>query len=379
MKWVGEDQVEILDILIVGAGIGGLAAAIALGDSDHKVTVIERDPEWSVYGVGIIQQANVVRAMERLGVLDSFLDAASGFDAVEIFAPDDTKIARIPSRGLVEGRPANFGIGRRELQRVLSNAAGHRGADIRLGLTVRSYHDDDTGVDVVFSDDTSARYDIVIGADGIASQMRGLLFPDGAMPEFTGQAVWRYNLPRPQDMDALQVYNGPIGVGLVPMGPGTMYMFVTTPADENAREERAGMARRMRAHLQDASPAIRALSDSITDDEGVVYRPLETLLLESDWHRGRVVLLGDAVHATTPHLGQGAGMAIEDAIVLAEELAASDTPEQAFAAYRDRRFERCRYIVESSLAICHGQTGRGPQINNHEATEKMFAVVAQPI
>ncbi|WP_218145783.1 FAD-dependent monooxygenase [Sphingobium sp. YR768] len=91
------------------------------------------------------------------------------------------------------------------------------------------------------------------------------------------------------------------------------------------------------------------------------------------------MLLGDAVHATTPHLGQGAGMAIEDAIVLAEELGKGESPQTAFAAYRDRRYERCRYIVEQSLAICHGQIGKGPQVDNHKATAEMFAVVSQPI
>ena len=132
----------------------------------------------------------------------------------------------------------------------------------------------------------------------------------------------------------------------------------------------------MRAKVPDA---LRALADQITDDDGVVYRPLETLLLDGPWHRGRVVLLGDAVHASTPHLGQGAGMAIEDAIVLAEELGRHGTPEAAFAAYRERRFERCRYIVERSLAICRGQLGRGPPIDNAKATAEMFEVTAQPI
>lgn len=80
------------EILIIGGGIGGLASAIALCRAGNKVTVIERDPNWSVYGVGIIQQANVVRAMDQLGVLDRFLSAASGFDAVEIFLPDGTKL-----------------------------------------------------------------------------------------------------------------------------------------------------------------------------------------------------------------------------------------------------------------------------------------------
>ena len=135
----------------------------------------------------------------------------------------------------------------------------------------------------------------------------------------------------------------------------------------------------MRAKLAGAAPQIQALAGQITDDEGVVYRPLEGLMVYGPWSKGRVVLLGDAVHATTPHLGQGAGMAIEDAIVLAEELSAADTPEAAFAAYRERRFERCRYIVESSLAICHGQIGKGPPIDNHKATAEMFEVVSRPI
>jgi 2-polyprenyl-6-methoxyphenol hydroxylase-like FAD-dependent oxidoreductase len=111
----------------------------------------------------------------------------------------------------------------------------------------------------------------------------------------------------------------------------------------------------------------------------VVYRPLEGLLLDGPWHKGRVALLGDAVHAATPHLGQGAGMAIEDSLVLAEELARHDDLDAALTAYRERRFERCRYIVESSLAICHGQIGLGPPVDNARATAEMFAMTAQPI
>ena len=117
-----------LSILVVGGGIGGLSAAIALGQRGHRVTVIERDPAWSVYGVGIIQQSNVIRAMDQLGVLDSFLDAACGFDAVEVFLPDGTKVARVPSPRLVEGRPANVGISRRALQKVLADKARAVGA-----------------------------------------------------------------------------------------------------------------------------------------------------------------------------------------------------------------------------------------------------------
>jgi 2-polyprenyl-6-methoxyphenol hydroxylase-like FAD-dependent oxidoreductase len=127
------------------------------------------------------------------------------------------------------------------------------------------------------------------------------------------------------------------------------------------------------------SPAIRTLVDQITSDDGVVYKPLEWIFLKGDWHKGRIVLVGDAVHATTPHLGQGAGMAIEDAIVLAEELTRADDIEAAFIAFRNRRYDRCKYIVESSLAICHSQLGKGPPVEQAVVTQDMFRVVSAPI
>ncbi|MPS68486.1 MAG: FAD-dependent oxidoreductase [Novosphingobium sp.] len=370
---------EKLDILVIGGGIGGLSAAIALLRKGHRVTVIERDPEWSVYGVGIIQQSNVVRAMDQLGVLEAFLDAACGFDAVEIYLPDGTRVARIPTPRLVEGRPSNVGIGRRALQKVLGDSARALGAEIRLGVTVELLDQDETGVFVRFSDGSDGRYDVVVGADGVYSQTRRMVLPQAESPEFTGQSVWRYNFPRVEGLDALQVYNGPTGVGLVPMSADTMYIYATTPEPDNPRYPVDGLAAAMRARLSGVAPAIRELAEHITDDEGVVYRPLEGMMVHGPWHAGRVVLLGDAIHATTPHLGQGAGMAIEDALVLAEELSAHTAPEEAFAAYRARRYERCRYIVEASLAICHGQIGKGPPVDNHKATAEMFAVVSQPI
>jgi 2-polyprenyl-6-methoxyphenol hydroxylase-like FAD-dependent oxidoreductase len=206
-----------------------------------------------------------------------------------------------------------------------------------------------------------------------------MVLPDAEKPAFTGQAVWRYNFPRPEGLDALQVYNGPTGVGLVPISRELMYMYVTTPEPDNPRYERAGLAARMRAKLAGTAPAIRELAEQITDDDGVVYRPLEGMLLRGPWHKGRVVLLGDAVHTTTPHLGQGAGMAFEDSLVLADELSKAADVEAGFTAYRARRFERCRYIVEKSLEICYGQIGKGPPVDNALATREMFAVVSQPI
>jgi 2-polyprenyl-6-methoxyphenol hydroxylase-like FAD-dependent oxidoreductase len=368
-----------LDILVIGGGIGGLTSAIALSKRGHDVVVIERDPTWSVYGVGIIQQSNVLRAAQQLGILKDYLAAGVGFDAVEIFAPGGQKVARVPGHPVAEGLPANLGIGRPALHKLLGDAAKDAGTRIRLGITVERIDDTGEAVDIVFSDGSQGRFAIVVGADGIFSTTRATIMPGVEKPAFTGQAVWRYNLPRPASLDALQVYNGPTGAGLVPISSETMYMYVTTPEPGNPRYESAGLAAKMREKLAGAAPAIRQLAEQITDDAGVVYRPLEWMMLYGPWHKGRIVLVGDAVHATTPHLGQGAGMAIEDSIVLADELSKSGSIENAFVSYRARRFERCRFIVEKSLQICFGQIGKGPPVDNAVATREMFSVVSQPI
>ena len=368
-----------LAILVVGGGIGGLTSAIALRQRGFAVVVIEKDPTWSVYGVGIIQQGNVLRACDALGILESYIDAGVGFDAVEVYAPDGTKLARVPSPRLLEAHPANLGIGRPALQKVLSDAAISAGAEVRLGVTAEAIDDDENAVHVRFSDGSKGSYGLVIGADGVHSQTRATVFPEAERPQFTGQAVWRYNLPRPADLDAMHVYNGPIGVGLVPISREVMYMYATTPEPGNPRHPTRGLAAQMRERVANSAPEIRELTKQITDDDEVVYRPLEALLVEGAWHKGRVVLLGDAVHTATPHLGQGAGLAIEDSLVLAEELATHDTVGEALTAYRKRRFERCAYIVRASLAICMGQLGKGPPVDNARATAEMFERVAQPI
>lgn len=367
------------NILIIGGGIGGLTSAIALRRQGFDVTVIERDPDWSVYGVGIIQQSNVLRAMAHLSLLDEYVAAGAGFDTVEIFAPDGTKVARVPSPRLVEGYPANLGVGRPALHKVLGDRTIASGARVWLGVTASSIDDQGDQVAVRFSDEREDSFDLVVGADGVYSQTRKFLFPDAPSPHYTGQAVWRYNLPRTEGMDSLQAYNGPTGVGLVPISPSLMYMFVTTAEPDNPRYRSEGLAAAMRAKIAGCSPAIQALGEHITCDDDVVYRPLDAFMLEGPWHKGRIVLLGDAVHATTPHLGQGAGMAIEDSIVLAEELSRHDDLESALAAYHERRADRCRYIVEKSLEICMGQLGKGAPVDNHKATADMFAMVSQPI
>ncbi|RST30658.1 2-polyprenyl-6-methoxyphenol hydroxylase [Sphingomonas ginkgonis] len=366
-------------ILISGGGIGGLTSAIALRQRGFSVTIAERDPEWSVYGVGIIQQANVVRAIASLGLLDAYVASAYPFDRIEMFAPDGTQVASIPSPRLAGGDyPAQLGISRPALQRVLADAARSAGTEIRLGASVERFEDDGDGVGVRFTDGTCERFDLLVGADGLYSQTRAAIFPDAPGPAFTGQSVWRYNLPRPAEVECLQAYTGRVGLGLVPLSADTMYMFVTSPEPGNPHVPVEGRAAAMRQRLAGVAPRIAALAEQITDDRAVVYKPLEALYLEGPWHKGRVVLIGDAVHGTTPHLGQGAGMAIEDSIVLADELA-RHAPEPAFAAYQARREGRCRFIVESSVAVGEFQLGRRDTLDYPALTREMFERTAKPV
>ena len=144
-------------ILVIGGGIGGMTAAIALCGAGFSVDLIERDPAWSVYGVGIIQQANVLRAADHLGLLDAYVDAGFGFDAVEIYLPDGRRAARIPAPRLVEGRPANLGISRPALHKVLGDTARAKGASIRLGVTADSFSEMPECLRVTFSDGTTRR------------------------------------------------------------------------------------------------------------------------------------------------------------------------------------------------------------------------------
>lgn len=366
-------------ILVIGAGIGGLTAAIALRQRGFTVDVIERDPSMTVYGVGIIQQANVIRAVAKLGVLDDYLDAGFGFEFVSVFAPDGTRLARIPSPKLLEGYPANVGISRRSLHNVLVAKARVLGASVHPGVIAEELADDGNRVRVAFSSMPAKDYDLVVGADGVHSATRDTIFPEARQPEFTGQGVWRYNFERSADVDGVHAYHGKVGSGLVPLSNELMYMFVTTSEPENTHYSKQGLAAVMRQNLSESAPIIQRLAQSITDDDAVVYRPLEWVFLTGSWHRGRIVLLGDAVHTTTPHLGQGAGLAIEDSLVLAEELTLAMNPEQAFDRYRARRYERCRYIVEKSIALCFGQLGKGPSVDPAQATQEMFEVISAPI
>ncbi|MBO6866094.1 MAG: FAD-dependent oxidoreductase [Thalassococcus sp.] len=373
---------ELDSVLVIGGGIGGLTAAIALRRKGFAVEIVEKDPEWSVYGVGIIQQFNVIRAMASLDLLDAYMEKAYGFDRTVLFAgPAGQQVADFNTPRLAgEDHPSNAGIRRRDLQKVLADRAQALGVTIRLGTTVETITDDGAGVTVALSDGTTGRHDIVIGADGVFSRTRGMILPDAPNARYTGQWVWRYNLPQPPEMEGIQIFSGPVNAGFVPLGAGQMYMFLLSEEPDGMTLPLEGSAEAMRDRIGPlAPPQVKAVADQITQNADVVARPLEVVFVDSDWHKGRVVLLGDAIHASTPHLAQGAGMAIEDGIVLAEELTRHDTPEAAFTAYRNRRFERAKFIADNSVLIGDSQMGKVPPVDVGALNGRTIGLMAEPI
>jgi len=322
--------------------------------------------------------------MGEIGVLDTYLSKASGFDRTTIFVgPGGKQDAKFDTPRLAgPDYPSNAGVKRRDLQQVLGDEAKRLGASIRLGLTVTEMFDDDSGVEVTLSDGSKARHDIVIGADGIYSNTREMLIPDAPKPEYTGQWVWRYNLPRPADLDGIHVFAGPCNAGLVPMTDDLMYMFLVTEEPEGMMLDVEGSAEKLqtRARSMMPPPQLQPWLNMITDDAEVVARPMEVIFLKDQpWHKGRVVLLGDAIHASTPHLAQGAGMAIEDALVLADELEKAQAPEAAFEAYRARRFKRVEHVAINSIRVGEMQMGKIPPFDVGALTGQTIGMMCEPI
>lgn len=372
---------SVNNVLIVGGGIGGLCAAIALRRKGIAVDLVELKTEWTVYGVGIIQQSNVVREMHRLGLLDAYLDAAYAFEDVAIYTTEGQQLARIPGQRLAgPDYPANVGISRRALHKVLSETAIELGTQVRLGTSVERFEQDDSAVNVLFSDGSHGRYGLMVGADGLFSKVRGLLFGDRYQPRFTGQSVWRYNFPRAAGIDHLANYQGPSGnAGLVPLADDLMYLFTTSHEPGNPWMQPATLADGLRQRLAGFGGLIGELRGQIVDSADVVYKPLEAVFVDEPWYRGRALLIGDAAHATTPHLGQGAGMAIEDAVVLAEELTAGGHLEAQLQRFMARRFERCKYISEMSLLAGEKEVQRDPSFDRIGLVKQMLEVTARPI
>lgn len=348
-------------ILIVGGGIGGMSTAIKLTEAGHRIDLIDLDPDWRVYGAGITITGPTLRAYKRLGLLDAIKQNGAITPGTRIRAFDGTLLAELSEPPLSDDIPGTGGILRPALHRIMSERVRALPISVRLGITVDQIAQDGSGVDVALSDGSAGRYDIVIGADGIKSRVRQLVFPHAVIPAYTGQCAWRVVGVRPAGLDKGEFFTGHQNfVGITATGPASVYLFLLNPDPGPRRIEPADQPAILRALLADFGGNAGMIRDAIDADTPLVYRPLEAGYQPRPWHIGRVVIIGDAAHATTPHLASGAGLAVEDALVVAEELERHDDVEAALAAFTERRFDRCSNVVRTGIAIGANQIAQGP-------------------
>jgi 2-polyprenyl-6-methoxyphenol hydroxylase-like FAD-dependent oxidoreductase len=343
---------QVRKILIIGGGIGGLSLAIGLGRQGISADLVEIKPQWSADGVGIIQPGNAIRAYNALGVADACLRQGFVYGRGIYYDAEGRKLGE---RQMPKVDGLDFvgycGIPRPVLQEILVGEATRNGARLRLGITVEKLHDNGRRVAVVFSDSSSAEYDLVVGADGTYSKVRRMIFGDDLKPRFSGQGCWRFTTKKPPEMDYSATFYGPNKVGLIPLTRDTMYMFITTSEPGNPWMPEDRLDQLMRDRLHGHRGFIAELRERIRRPADVVYKPLETILLPPPWYRGRILLIGDAAHTTTPHHAQGAAMAVEDAVVLSELLAKDMELDGLLDQFIERRWTRCKLVVEASIQV----------------------------
>jgi 2-polyprenyl-6-methoxyphenol hydroxylase-like FAD-dependent oxidoreductase len=376
-------MVSLRRVLIVGGGLSGTSAALALQREGIDVEIVEKEPVWGAMGTGITLMGPAMRALKQLGVLAQCLAEGSGCSEMRLFSADGQLIHTLEIHGLLgPDWPAVGGMMRPTLHRILADAAAEKGVSVRTDTTVAALEQGPDAVEVELTDGSTESYDLVLGADGWRSQIRTLVFGDDApQPQPLGQAVWRALLHRPPEVTGEFQYYGPgVKTGFTPLGPDTMYQFLVQPfADEVLPDPEARPAR-MRELLAPFGGVVAEVRETITGPEQVDVRKLYWLLMPPPWHRGRVLLIGDAAHATTPQLAMGGAIALEDGIVLGELLAAEDELDAALEKFMERRYERCKMVVENSVqlsewekdAAAHGEDAGRLQ-------NESFAALAVPI
>lgn len=359
-----------------------MATAIQCAKLGIEVELVEIDAGWRSYGAGISIGGPTLRALRTIGVLDAFFERGYGGDGVNLFTAGGQPIATLPTpRVAGEDVPGGGAIMRPVLADILAKATRAAGVRVRLGCTFSQIEQRGDQVHVTLTDGTQRSYDLVVGADGLYSKVRETVFPDAPKPRYTGQGVWRAVVPRPAEIVCATMWMGQkVKAGVNPVSHEEMYLFVTEDRPTNDHIDPAEWPRMLSDLLAPfGAPLLQAIRAQIGPQSSCNYRPLESLLMPQPWFDSRVVLVGDAVHATTPHMAAGAGIGIEDAIVLAEELACGATVEAALHAFQTRRWERCRMVVENSGRLGEIEIAGGDKAEHGRIMRETHMRLAQPI
>ncbi|GAA4520743.1 FAD-dependent monooxygenase [Nonomuraea ferruginea] len=336
--------------IVIGGGIGGLTAGVALDRKGWDVTVLERTPKLEPVGSGLAIAVNALRALDTVGLGDPVRARARMQGQIGIRRPDGRWLTHTSGSAAEEryGDRTAVVLLRAQLVDLLAEALGPD--RLRLGTTV-------TGVDAatgtVRTDAGEFTGDLVVAADGIHSPTRRALFPGHPGPVYSGVTAWRGLAPMPAAPPRnSETWGRGLVFGAHPLDEKTVYFYATdvAPAGGAAGDERAELVRRFGGWHEPIPELLRTADPAhvLRNDLYYLREPLPAM------HAGRVALVGDAAHAMTPHLGQGACQSIEDAVVLAH-LAGGD-----LAAYTEARLSRTAGIVRKAMSICRTTKLRNP-------------------
>ena len=362
-------------VLIIGAGTAGMAAAITLSRIGLNIDLIDINPNWGALGAGLTITGPTLRALKQLGVYDEVTDQAYVGDGIQVCDPQGNPLRILPTPMLDGADTAGSGgIMRPTMHSIMHKYVKDAGIEMRLGLSVESFEQDSNGVNVQFSDGTTGRYDFVLGSDGVLSKTRQILFPDAPKAEYTGQSCWRLFLKRPASVERRTYFlGGPVKVGFTPVSQDHMYMFLLERCPQRWQEPEDNY-KNLKELLTGYDGILAEIRESLSeaDNPNINFRPLECFDLPGPWFQGKVLLIGDSAHPTTPQLASGAGMGIEDALVLAEIFKDESNVEKAFEQFMQRREQRCRLVTQSSMEIGRLEQQRAP-------VEQQTAVVSKAL
>lgn len=354
--------VSVSSVLVVGGGITGSTLVLALAQRGVRVELAEIAPDWHGVGHGITMQGNFLAALAKVGVLDEVLACGVAYDNLRMRQADGTLIADLPTpRTGGDALPATLGALRSDVQDVLCRHVYAAGVTVRLGLTVTSVVTDRGRAHVEFTDGTSGDYDLVVGADGIRSAVRGLL-GISAGPRPSGMSIWRVAADRPAEMDCTELYyDGPrYKAGYSPVSASRCYAYLLDQdgvlADFGDKDAWQLMYERSEGY----GGTWGKVRDTIDAGSDVSHSRVEWLLIDNPWFRGRAIVIGDAAHACPPLIAQGAAMCAEDAVVLAEVVTGGLPVEDALPAFMTRRWPRVEMVVRNSMQLVRWEMGLEP-------------------
>ncbi|HEU0026977.1 MAG TPA: FAD-dependent monooxygenase [Ktedonobacterales bacterium] len=339
-------------VLIVGAGIGGLVTAIALRREGVDVSLFERASDLAPMGAGLTIWANAITTLQRIGLGDMLASIGKPLMRSRILSWRGDTLAETPVETLARrfGTPM-VAVHRADLQDALLAALGP--GVVRTDAAGTGFTQDGAQARLRLASGEEVAGDLLIGADGLRSTIRAQLF-GATPPRYAGYTAWRgiARITPPQWAEAMatETWGGGRRFGLVPLSNGRMYWFATLNAPQGARDRPGGRKRELLdlfASCHDPAPAVI----EATDEAAILRNDIYDRPPLASWSRGRVTLIGDAAHPTTPNMGQGACQAIEDAAALAERLRADATIANALKGYEARRLARANAIVQQSRRL----------------------------